>query len=93
MRSSRTEELLGPLNTVEQKFSPPSLWTEGAVVLLQHHPRVAVVGTRHPTPDGERRTRRLVKALVGHGATVVSGLAAARGDQAMRPHARPGVDS
>lgn len=33
-------------------------------------------GRRHPPPDGERRTRRLVKALVGHGATVVSGLAA-----------------
>ena len=44
--------------------------------MLQRHPRVAVVGTRHPTPEGDRRCRRLVKALVAHGATVVSGLAA-----------------
>jgi len=76
MRSSRSEELLGPLNAVEQKFAPPSLRTEGDLALLQHHPRVAVVGTRHPTPEGDRRCRRLVKALVAHGATVVSGLAA-----------------
>jgi DNA processing protein len=36
---------------------------------------VAVVGTREPTPDGEARTRRLVKALVEDAFTIVSGLA------------------
>jgi DNA processing protein len=76
MGSSRPEELLGPLNAVEQKFAPPSLWTAGDETLLAHHPRVAVVGTRHPTPDGERRTRKLVKALLSYDAVVVSGLAA-----------------
>jgi DNA processing protein len=50
-------------------------WTKGDISLLQRHPRVAVVGTRHPTADGERRPRKLVKALVDHGAIVVSGLA------------------
>lgn len=70
-----TSELLGPLNAVEQKFAPPRLWTSGDVALLQRHPRVAVVGTRHPSPDGARRTRKLVKALVEQRVVVVSGLA------------------
>ena len=76
MSGRSTAELLGPLNAVEQKFAPQALWTKGDVTLLQHHPRVAVVGTRHPTAGGERRARKLVKALVEHGAIVVSGLAA-----------------
>lgn len=75
MSGSSTSELLGPLNAVEQRFAPPTLWTRGDISLLQHHPRVAVVGTRHPTAEGERRARKLVKALVAHGAIVVSGLA------------------
>ncbi len=37
---------------------------------------IAVVGTREPSPEGIARTRRLTKALVKDGFTVVSGLAA-----------------
>lgn len=36
---------------------------------------VAVVGTRHPSADGIRRTRRIARLLVKDGYTVVSGLA------------------
>jgi DNA processing protein len=36
---------------------------------------VAVVGTREPTLEGQARTRKLVKALVEDGFTIVSGLA------------------
>jgi DNA processing protein len=36
---------------------------------------VAVVGTRKPSPEGIARTRKLVKALVKDGFTIVSGLA------------------
>lgn len=75
MVAARTVDLLGPLNAVEQKFAPPTLWTAGDVTLLQHHPRVAVVGTRRPSPDGQRRARKLARLLVDHGASVVSGLA------------------
>ena len=75
MGGASTTELLGALNAVEQKFAPPSLWTEGDLKLLQRHPRVAVVGTRHPSPDGERRARKLVKALVAERVIIVSGLA------------------
>src|SRR5688572_23158661 len=75
MLAARTVELLGPLNAVEQKFAPATVWTKGDTSLLTRHPRVAIVGTRHPSAEGVRRTRRLVKALVNVQAIVVSGLA------------------
>ena len=43
---------------------------------LVSSPAVAVVGTRRPSADGLARARRLVRALVADGYTVVSGLAA-----------------
>ena len=43
---------------------------------LASSPAVAVVGTRRPSPEGLARARRLVRALVADGYTVVSGLAA-----------------
>ena len=39
-------------------------------------PSIAVVGTRKPSNDGLKRTQQVVRELVGHGYTVVSGLAA-----------------
>jgi Predicted Rossmann fold nucleotide-binding protein involved in DNA uptake len=36
---------------------------------------IAVVGTRNPSDEGRQRTRKLVSGLVGHGVTIVSGLA------------------
>lgn len=75
MSGTPITDLLGPLNAVEQKFAPPMLWWSGDRTLLDHHPRVAIVGTRHPSAEGERRARRLVKELVVAGASIVSGLA------------------
>lgn len=75
MDGVRTADLLGPLNAVEQKLAPEVLWIAGDMSLMEHHPRVAVVGTRRPSPDGQRRARRLVHMLVDQGAIVVSGLA------------------
>jgi DNA processing protein len=75
MHATRTVDLLGPLNAVERKFVTDTLWTMGDAGLLMRHPRVAIVGTRRPSVEGERRTRRLVKELVNVGAVVVSGLA------------------
>lgn len=75
MTASSASDLLGPLNAVERRFAPTTLWTQGDASLLLHHPRVAVVGTRQPSPEGQRRARKLVAALVEHNATVVSGLA------------------
>lgn len=43
---------------------------------LAHAPKsVAIVGTRSPSEEGVRRTRKLVKMLVQDGYTIVSGLA------------------
>ncbi len=75
MSVAATDELLGPLNAVERKYSPKHLWTAGDTTLLERHPRVAVVGTRQPSAAGQRRAQRLVKALVAGNAIVMSGLA------------------
>lgn len=50
------------------------LYFQGVWELVET-PSVAVVGTRHPTDDGRARARKLVRALVEDGRTVVSGLA------------------
>lgn len=71
-----SQTALGPLNPVEQKFAPAGLWLQGDTTLLQQAPKVAVIGTRNPSNLGIARTRKLVKALVEKGVTVVSGLAA-----------------
>jgi len=48
---------------------------QGALELLKAPRRVAVVGTRNVSPEGASRTRRLVRELIKHDFTVVSGLA------------------
>lgn len=54
---------------------PERLWLRGRVEWLEPRPRVAIVGTRSPTPYGEAQARRFALALAEGGATVVSGLA------------------
>lgn len=51
------------------------LYFLGSWELAEAPRRVAVVGTRKITREGEARTRKLVKQLVEHDFTVVSGLA------------------
>jgi len=51
------------------------LYYQGDWELVESPKRVAVVGTRNISPEGAARTRKLVKALVEHDFTVVSGLA------------------
>ncbi|MFQ5505248.1 MAG: DNA-processing protein DprA [Planctomycetota bacterium] len=69
------EELLGPLNEVEQKNAPAELFVAGDKGLLANGARVAVVGSRTATPEGILRTQKLVRLLVDRGIVVVSGLA------------------
>jgi len=75
IRQVTAEELLGPLNDVEQKNAPPRLFVEGDVSLLEAGARVAIVGSRKASPEGLGRARKLAKLLVEHGVVVVSGLA------------------
>lgn len=56
--------------------SPPDqLWSRGLHELLGHTPRIAIVGSRSPTPYGEGQARRFAHALASRGITVVSGMA------------------
>ena len=68
-------EWLARLAPEEHKFAPKSLQLEGDASLLFSGRKVAVVGTRKPTPEGIQRTRAVVKLLVERNITVVSGLA------------------
>jgi DNA processing protein len=54
---------------------PDELWVRGRIELLARTPRVAVVGTRAPTPYGEAQARRFAGALAAQGVAIVSGLA------------------
>lgn len=51
------------------------LYYQGSWDLAYSPKRVAIVGTRKPSEEGGRRTRRLVNLLVKDGFTIVSGLA------------------
>ena len=56
--------------------SPPTkLWARGDPTLLHPAPRIAIVGSRSPTPYGEAQARRFAVAFAEAGITVVSGLA------------------
>lgn len=74
-RAWTAEELLGPLNSEEKRYAPQRLFVAGHAEWLQQSPRVAVVGARQASPDGVKRTTRLVQFLIEHDAIVVSGLA------------------
>lgn len=47
----------------------------GFLDLLHSPKRIAIVGSRNPSEDGVKRTRKIVKLLVQDGYTIVSGLA------------------
>jgi len=75
IQSFAPHALLGPLNEVERKFAPESLYVAGDDGLLRSGRRVSIVGSRAASSDSIRRTRRLVRVLVSSEVTVVSGLA------------------
>ena len=68
-------DLLGWLNEVEQRFAPQKLYVAGDHQLLRQGCRVSVVGSRQASREALMRARKLTKALVQRGVTVVSGLA------------------
>ena len=69
------EDLIGPLNEIEQKYAPRQLWVSGDPSVFADGRIASVVGSRHPSPAGVRRTRWLVSELVRRNITVLSGLA------------------
>ena len=69
------QDLLGPLNEVEQKCAPATLYIAGDTALLRQGARVAIVGSRKASPQGLARARKLAARLCARGVVVVSGLA------------------
>jgi DNA processing protein len=61
------------LDTIQGR--PERLWLAGREELIDHRPRIAIVGSRSPTPYGEAQARRFALALAESGACIVSGLA------------------
>jgi len=55
--------------------SPDRLWLRGREEFLSQLPRVAIVGSRAPTPYGQAQARRFAQALAQAGIVIVSGLA------------------
>ncbi len=55
--------------------APEALWLRGRAELLAWPRRVAIVGTRAPSPYGEAQAKRFAAHFAGRGVLVVSGLA------------------
>ena len=71
-----SSELRLDLSPNDALLFPPLLYFAGDLALLSpSQPRVAVIGTRNPSPEGILRTKRLVRELVAKGVCIVSGLA------------------
>lgn len=75
MNESSPSELLKGLNHVEEKYAPATLYWSGRADLLRRHPRIAVIGTRQCSDEGQRLARAVAKEVVDMGGVVVSGLA------------------
>ena len=73
------DDRLYPRLLAEIPSLPPLLYYQGKVEPeenLGSKPTIGIVGTRNPTEYGKRWTKKLTKALVSHGFTIVSGMAA-----------------
>ncbi|MDE0527311.1 MAG: DNA-processing protein DprA [Truepera sp.] len=70
-----TESLVGPFNELESKYDPKQLFTAGDCNLFKLRPRISVIGSRSPSPEGLKAARAIAQAIVKHGGVVVSGLA------------------
>jgi DNA processing protein len=64
-----------PRELSEIEGPPEDLWVRGRLDVLARSPRIAVVGTRAPTPYGSAQAERFARELASAGFTIVSGLA------------------
>jgi DNA processing protein len=70
------ERLLGrPLNDVETKFAPKTLYAVGVMDIPLPSPRVSIVGSRKASPEGLETAAKVAKVLIRSQAVIVSGLA------------------
>ncbi len=73
--SHAINDLLGSLNSVEEKNAPAHLYIAGNRDLLRHSPKISIVGSRKASREGLRRASVLTRKLVEEGMVIVSGLA------------------
>lgn len=64
-----------PAELLQMADPPLMLYVLGHVQALHHARRLAIVGSRNPTPQGETNARQFAQALGQAGVCVVSGLA------------------
>ncbi|MBW0172553.1 MAG: DNA-processing protein DprA [Hydrogenophaga sp.] len=64
-----------PAELLQMADPPVMLYVLGDISTLQHPRRLAIVGSRNPTPQGETNARQFAQALGEAGVCVVSGLA------------------
>ncbi|MFP5325685.1 MAG: DNA-processing protein DprA [Gammaproteobacteria bacterium] len=64
-----------PAELLQIADPPVMLQVLGDLETLRHPRRLAIVGSRHPTPQGQENAREFAKALGEAGVCVVSGLA------------------
>lgn len=64
-----------PVGLRDAEYPLEMLYYQGEWDLAYSPKRVAIVGTRNPSDEGIRRTRKIVNLLVNDGFTIVSGLA------------------
>ncbi len=64
-----------PPELLQASDPPPLLYLAGDPGALAHPLKIAVVGSRNPTPQGAENARRFAQALGEAGACIVSGLA------------------
>ena len=69
-------ELLGrKLNEFEKKYAPKVLYVAGSMRIPLPEPRVSVIGTRNPSPEGLEAARNITEYLVERNVVIASGLA------------------
>ncbi|MDP3253935.1 MAG: DNA-processing protein DprA [Hydrogenophaga sp.] len=68
-------DALYPIELLQMSDPPLMLYVQGDVQVLHHPRRLAMVGSRNPTPQGEANARQFARALGEAGVCVVSGLA------------------
>lgn len=64
-----------PTDLLQMADPPLLLYVTGQLSALQHPQRLAIVGSRNPTPQGQANARQFAHALGQAGVCVVSGLA------------------
>src|ERR1700758_3220624 len=68
-------ELLGPLNDVERKYAPSTLFSAGPMELPLPRPRVAIIGSRKASSKGLNTASQIASVLSKRDVVIVSGLA------------------